>query len=199
MCRAVPRNLIHHCNYISNPGTLVTHNFQHQETASCHHKVNTAATQMDLFNRLSVNLCIGFCILAYKRTVLASTLDCRECAKTPTHPTCEKELYIKSAPGPECTCVCTPCDICGVGLQMYLDYERQECGEYSNTVCCSSSDMIVIDGACHPAPAVITGSTTHQSSDKGVTNPGNNGGLVYETKIITLIALMASFACAFNG
>nr|KAI8730734.1 hypothetical protein BgiMline_031079 [Biomphalaria glabrata] len=73
---------------------------------------------------------------------------------------CEDGFYRLEVPGKPCYSECVRCDICGVGRNMFKNFEAHECGGYTNTVCCEHEDMVVKDGQC----VAITTSTREKTT-----------------------------------
>ncbi|KAK0040151.1 tumor necrosis factor receptor superfamily member 1A-like isoform X1, partial [Biomphalaria pfeifferi] len=59
---------------------------------------------------------------------------------------CEDGFYRLEVPGKPCKSECVRCDICGVGRNMFKNFEASECGGYKNTACCAYEDMVLNDG-----------------------------------------------------
>lgn len=83
-----------------------------------------------------------------------SIIKCHDCER-PTvdlpKDKCEDAAhYKKLVAGDNCSChwECSACSICGVNLNLFLNYEKQPCTDVSDTVCCKDSDMSVIEGQC---------------------------------------------------
>ncbi|CAL1537245.1 unnamed protein product [Lymnaea stagnalis] len=74
---------------------------------------------------------------------------------------CEDGYYRNDVPGTICQSECRPCDVCGLGRNMFKNFEIRECIGYQNTICCSSADMHVVNGECilQTTTTVLTATT----------------------------------------
>ncbi|XP_059169773.1 uncharacterized protein LOC131951389 [Physella acuta] len=84
---------------------------------------------------------------------------------------CLDGLY-RSAGTDRCDWECRNCDVCGLGSQQYLNYEKRKCSGFNNTVCCKYDDMEVINDRCVPVTTPPT--TQHVTSQTGrsqITSP----------------------------
>ncbi|CAL1536473.1 unnamed protein product [Lymnaea stagnalis] len=69
---------------------------------------------------------------------------------------CKEGYYRRQAArnnSKSCVCCweCSRCDVCGVGVNLDLNYLIAECSTDSNTLCCHSESMVVVNGRCvHP-------------------------------------------------
>ncbi|XP_055872089.1 uncharacterized protein LOC129923705 isoform X1 [Biomphalaria glabrata] len=73
---------------------------------------------------------------------------------------CEDGFYRLEVPEMPCKSECVRCDICGVGRNMFKNFEARECGGYNNTACCEHEDMVVKDEQC----VTITTSTREKTT-----------------------------------
>ncbi|KAK0066288.1 hypothetical protein Bpfe_004409 [Biomphalaria pfeifferi] len=62
-----------------------------------------------------------------------------------------------------CCVSCSPCDVCGLGVFLYHDFEGRACGWNSNVICCEEENMDVSNDHCvqrtTPSPSIILTST----------------------------------------
>ncbi|KAH9512635.1 hypothetical protein Btru_038999 [Bulinus truncatus] len=63
---------------------------------------------------------------------------------------CVKDFFRQRDVHLPCASRCTRCEMCGIGVYLYRDYESQPCGGYNDTICCYSRDMRLVHGMCRP-------------------------------------------------
>ncbi|CAL1538161.1 unnamed protein product [Lymnaea stagnalis] len=118
---------------------------------------------MFLTKAMSDSLLYAFCERCQKPDEATHEIFSQECNATNDaviH--CETGYYRKVVPNPEnCNCkfVCTSCGICGVGTNMYLEYETRPCTTFTDTLCCLHRDMSVVEGRCVDPPTTTTTTT----------------------------------------
>ncbi|XP_059169824.1 tumor necrosis factor receptor superfamily member 9-like [Physella acuta] len=111
--------------------------------------------------------------------------------------------FFRSISGSTCDGKCESCDICGTGDQLSLNYDKQHCGGFSNTICCKHDYMVIVNGECvdlstiqHPTSAATTthsvttpptATTTDDSQSKHSKNIG--------TKTTLSMFLVAAVLC----
>ncbi|CAL1537247.1 unnamed protein product [Lymnaea stagnalis] len=61
---------------------------------------------------------------------------------------CEDGYYRSYLPGKPCQSECRRCDVCGLGRNMFKNFEVRECSGFQNTICCHSNDMVEVNGEC---------------------------------------------------
>ncbi|KAH9499602.1 hypothetical protein Btru_074245 [Bulinus truncatus] len=63
------------------------------------------------------------------------------------HDACKSHEWFTTNPCTQCK-ICHPCGQCGLGINLYLDFEVAPCSTMTDTVCCEEENMDIIDGQC---------------------------------------------------
>ncbi|KAK0040153.1 hypothetical protein Bpfe_030427 [Biomphalaria pfeifferi] len=61
---------------------------------------------------------------------------------------CLGNFYRHEAEGKPCDSECRQCSVCGIGKNLYKNYEARHCDGYENTFCCEEENMVVVNGRC---------------------------------------------------
>ncbi|XP_059169805.1 uncharacterized protein LOC131951414 [Physella acuta] len=62
---------------------------------------------------------------------------------------CKGRMYRKKRYDGKCYFDCVPCSLCGVSVNLYLNFEKQTCDGYRDTICCKQdSDFVDGNGTC---------------------------------------------------
>ncbi|CAL1533227.1 unnamed protein product [Lymnaea stagnalis] len=77
---------------------------------------------------------------------------------------CEDGYYRVKVPGKPCQSECRRCDVCGLGINMFKNYEGRECSGDQNTICCHEEHMVVVDGDCKNRPTTPPPTSTTPTS-----------------------------------
>ncbi|CAL1537243.1 unnamed protein product [Lymnaea stagnalis] len=79
---------------------------------------------------------------------------------------CDEGYYRIEVPGKACQSECRRCDVCGVGSNMFKNFEVRACDEYKSTVCCHGADMVEVNGECilQTTTTILTATTTKDTS-----------------------------------
>ncbi|CAL1533223.1 unnamed protein product, partial [Lymnaea stagnalis] len=73
---------------------------------------------------------------------------------------CEDGYYRRNVPGKPCQSECRRCDVCGLGINMFKNYEARACNGDQNTLCCHGHDMIAVKDECVLKKATSSPSST---------------------------------------
>ncbi|XP_059174810.1 tumor necrosis factor receptor superfamily member 10C-like [Physella acuta] len=96
-----------------------------------------------------------------------------------THVTCKSGKFRSRSADQVCQSTCVTCSVCGLGVNLGLNYEKGQCEGYNNTVCCNSDEMVLVGGVCvHPSsvtPSTVTVSTEGVTEGTTNTTPPKNG------------------------
>ncbi|CAL1537248.1 unnamed protein product [Lymnaea stagnalis] len=89
---------------------------------------------------------------------------------------CEDGYYRCEVPGKPCQTECRRCDVCGLGINMFKNYEVRECSGDQNTICCHRENMVLVNGECVMKTTVAT-TTTYTETTSGLSSTTTESGV----------------------
>ncbi|XP_055863761.1 tumor necrosis factor receptor superfamily member 16-like [Biomphalaria glabrata] len=122
---------------------------------------------------------------------------------------CEDGFYRLEEPGIPCRSSCVRCDVCGVGRNMFKNFEGRECGGYKNTICCAYPDTVVVDDQCVNVTTVSSSTTTNTTTTTTSESPSFIWREPMQAQFVAVGAVKGDasdlktdrfyFVCAFNS